>query len=102
MLRLEKIMNLLPVLRIVALLEGLSFILLLFVGVPMKYLGEDESIVKILGMPHGVLFVAYVVLALLVRADEKWNFKSTFLIILSSLLPFGTFWADFKYFRKKN
>ncbi len=95
-------MNLLPILRIVALFEGLSFILLLFVGVPLKYFGEDESIVKILGMPHGILFVAYVILALLVRSDEKWDLKSTFLILLSSILPFGTFWADFKFFRKRN
>lgn len=94
-------MNLLPILRIIAFLEGLSYILLLFVAVPMKYFGEDESLVKTLGMPHGVLFVAYVILALVVRTDEKWDFKSTFLILLSSILPFGTFWAEYKYFRKK-
>lgn len=94
-------MNLLPVLRIIAFLEGLSYILLLFVAVPLKHFGEDESLVKILGMPHGVLFVGYVILALLVRTDEKWDLKATFFILLSSILPFGTFWAEYKYFRKK-
>lgn len=94
-------MNFLPVLRIIAFLEGLSFALLLFVGVPLKYFGENEALVKMLGMPHGVLFMAYIVLVIVVRADEKWDLKSAFLILISSIIPFGTFWADRKFFRDK-
>ena len=48
--------------QIVCYLEGLSYILLLFIGVPLKYYGNNEILVKLLGMPHGILFVAYVVI----------------------------------------
>ena len=53
----------LNIFRIVALLEGVSYILLLFIATPIKYLLNDPQYVKLLGMPHGVLFVAYVALA---------------------------------------
>ena len=46
--------------RITALLEGVSYILLLFIAVPIKYLFDDPSYVKLLGMPHGILFIAYI------------------------------------------
>ncbi len=52
--------------KIVAFLEGLSYILLLFVAVPLKYMAGKEMLVKSLGMPHGLLFVGYVILAFLV------------------------------------
>tara|TARA_R110002072_G_scaffold129439_7_gene267906 strand:+ start:866 stop:1162 length:297 start_codon:yes stop_codon:yes gene_type:complete len=94
-------MNFLPILRVIALLEGLSYLALLFIGVPLKYFGENESLVKLLGMPHGILFVAYVVIALVVRVDEKWNFKNTLIILACSIIPLGTFWADYKFFRKQ-
>ena len=49
--------------RIVSRLEGISYILLLFIAVPIKYFLDNEFYVKILGMPHGLLFVAYIVLS---------------------------------------
>ncbi len=52
--------KLLPVFRITALLEGVSYLLLLFIAVPIKYLFEDPQYVKMLGMPHGILFMASV------------------------------------------
>lgn len=94
------VMNLLGLLRIIALLEGVSFIALLGVGMPLKYISENESIVKALGMPHGVLFVAYLAVVFLIREDQKWNIKTTLILVLASILPFGTFYADYKYFRK--
>ena len=51
--------------RIVGFLEGLSYLLLLFVAVPFKYFGDDESYVKMLGMPHGMLFIGFIILAFL-------------------------------------
>ncbi|MDA1009829.1 MAG: DUF3817 domain-containing protein, partial [Bacteroidetes bacterium] len=59
--------------RIIALLEGVSYILLLFIAVPLKYWGGDEQYVKLLGMPHGLLFVAYIFLAYLIKEDKKWG-----------------------------
>ena len=59
--------------RLITLLEGLSYILLLFIAVPIKYCGGDESYVKILGMPHGILFMLYLVLAFLLKDDYQLN-----------------------------
>ena len=85
--------------RIVALLEGLSYLFLIFIAMPIKYLAQNDSYVKLSGMPHGVLFVLYVLVALSIRHAKKWN-KTTFLIILlASLIPFGTFYVDHKYLR---
>ena len=48
--------------RVIAFLEGVSYILLLFIAVPLKYWGGEEKYVKILGMPHGLLFILYLIL----------------------------------------
>jgi integral membrane protein len=85
--------------RLITLLEGLSYILLLCIAVPLKYWGGDESWVKLLGMPHGLLFMAYIVLALLLREDYQWGIKETFIVLLASIVPFGTFYVDKKYLR---
>lgn len=85
--------------RIVALLEGVSYILLLFIAVPIKYLGNDPQYVKLLGMPHGLLFVAYIVLAIMLGFEFNWKGKTQRNILLASIIPFGTFIADRKYLR---
>lgn len=85
--------------RVVSILEGLSYILLLFIAVPIKYIGGDESYVKLLGMPHGLLFVAYIVLAYLIKDRMQWNSKTFWWILAASIIPFGTFYIDKKYLR---
>ena len=85
--------------RIVALLEGVSYLLLLFVAVPIKYLMDDPQYVKMLGMPHGMLFIGYVVLAFLMRSDYKWNSRQFLVVLIASVIPFGTFYVDKKYLR---
>ena len=86
--------------RLVALLEGVSYILLLFVAVPLKYWGGDEQWVKLLGMPHGLLFVSYVIFAFLIKENENWGMKDLGIVLLASILPFGTFYVDWKYLKK--
>ncbi len=86
--------------RIIALLEGVSYLLLLFVAVPIKYLGEDPQYVKMLGMPHGLLFIGYVILAFLLKSDYKWNSKQFMVVLIASVIPFGTFYIDKKYLKK--
>ena len=86
--------------RIVAFLEGVSYILLMSVGLYFKYQLADPSYVKLLGMPHGVLFISYFILAFLIKADEKWEEKDFGIILLASILPFGTFYIDREYLRK--
>jgi integral membrane protein len=89
--------NQLRLLKIVGWLEGISYLLLLFVAVPLKYAGENEILVKILGMPHGVLFVAYLVLGYLYGSEQKWSISLYIKLLLASLLPFGTIIFDKKY-----
>ncbi|MGJ5640840.1 DUF3817 domain-containing protein [Formosa sp. S-31] len=91
--------TLLKVLRIVGYLEGLSYSLLLFVAVPVKYILNDPQYVKLLGMPHGLLFVAYVVIAILIGLELKWSKKTMAFVLLAAVIPFGTFIADKKYFK---
>ena len=85
--------------RIIALLEGLSYILLLFVAVPVKYSLGDSSYVKLLGMPHGILFVAYLGFAFYFKQEQNWSIKTLTIIFLGSVIPFGTFYVDNKYFK---
>ena len=86
--------------RIVAFLEGVSYILLMSVGLYFKYQLEDPSYVKLLGMPHGLLFISYLILAFLIKDGEQWKNKDFGIILLASILPFGTFYIDQKYLQK--
>lgn len=85
--------------RIISFLEGVSYLLLLFVAVPLKYFGDNDSYVKMLGMPHGVLFIAYIILAFLLKPELKWNNKTFFIILIASIIPFGTFYIDRKFLK---
>lgn len=85
--------------RIISLLEGLSFILLLFIATPIKYLADNDSYVKMLGMPHGILFLIYIVFVIMLKHELKWKSKTFWIILGASLVPFGTFYIDKKYLR---
>ncbi|MDV7186255.1 DUF3817 domain-containing protein [Lutibacter sp. TH_r2] len=85
--------------RIVSVLEGVSYLLLLFIATPIKYLLDNELYVKMLGMPHGLLFITYVILAIMLKYEYKWESKKFFIILVASIIPFGTFYIDKKYFR---
>ena len=86
--------------RLITLLEGSSYLLLLFIAVPLKYLVGDESFVKLLGMPHGVLFILYIVFAFVFQKKMKWSLIKFLIILVASVVPFGTFYIDKKYLRK--
>lgn len=82
----------------VSFLEGVSYILLMFVGMPMKYIAGNDIMVKSVGMPHGILFMAYIIMALVIIRKLKLNGKTSFAILIASLIPFGTFYINKKYF----
>ena len=86
--------------RIIALLEGVSYILLMTVGLYFKYQLSDPTYVKLLGMPHGLLFVSYILFAFLIKENENWRIKDLGIVLLASILPFGTFYMDWKYLKK--
>lgn len=89
-------MSLLKIFRIIAFLEGLSYVLLLFIAVPLKYLNNDPSYVKMLGMPHGLLFMGYIALAIVLRTDNQWIKNNFFMVLMASVIPFGTFVVEKK------
>ena len=93
-------MKLLTVFRITAFLEGLSYILLLGVGVPLKYFQNNDAIVKAIGMPHGLLFIFYVFASYVIKQKLNWSIKTYAIIISAAVIPFGTFYTDLKYLRK--
>jgi integral membrane protein len=86
--------------RLVAFLEGCSY-LLLAVTMPLKYNLGMKLPNYIVGMAHGVLFILYVVLLVQVSALYKWSFKKMALSFIAALLPFGTFWAAKKLYPEK-
>ncbi len=85
--------------RIISFLEGVSYLLLLFIATPIKYFQDDESYVKMLGMPHGILFMLYIVLAIVIKKEMNWDNKTLGIVLVASILPFGTFYIDKKYLR---
>jgi integral membrane protein len=91
--------SLLNIFRLIAFLEGVSYILLLFIAVPIKYLNNDPQYVKLLGMPHGLLFIGYIVLAIIIGSHLKWNSKIMRAVLLASIIPFGTFYIDKTYLK---
>ena len=87
--------------RIIALLEGISYVLLLFIATPLKYFTGDEQYVKLLGMPHGILFILYVILAFMLKKELKWTTKIFTRILLAAIIPFGTFFIRKYYLNTK-
>lgn len=88
------------VFRISGWLEGLSYLLLLGVAMPIKYVWGDPSWVSVVGMAHGLLFVLYVGLAFVLYDRENWSVKKLGYAMLASFLPFGPFVFDAKVLDK--
>lgn len=85
--------------RLLAYAEGISFLVILFVTMPLKYMMEIPGPNMVFGLIHGMLFVLYVLALLQIRSELGWNMKKTFLAFIAAIIPFGTFWADKKLFR---
>ncbi|WP_269525699.1 DUF3817 domain-containing protein [Coraliomargarita parva] len=86
-------------LRAVGILEAISFLLLLGIAMPMKYVWGHPEAVRAVGMAHGLLWIAYVGLAGLGQLDYKWSVKTTAWLVVASLLPLGPLVADAKILR---
>jgi integral membrane protein len=80
--------------RWISILEGSSFILLIFFAMPLKYIFELPLAVKYIGWAHGVLFVLYILILFPVARILKWSLKKTFFGLIASILPFGPFIFD--------
>jgi integral membrane protein len=85
--------------RLVAFLEGVSYILLLFIATPIKYVLHEPKYVKLLGMPHGLLFIAYIIIACMYKAETNWTKSQFYSVLVASIIPLGTFYIDRKYLK---
>lgn len=87
-------MNALRTFRWIALIEGVSYLVLLFIAMPLKYLLDMPLAVRITGGVHGFLFVAFCAALLWVMLARGWPLLRAILAFVSSLVPFGTFVLD--------
>jgi integral membrane protein len=87
-------------LRVIGILEGISYLVLLGIAMPLKYIYDIPEAVKFTGWAHGVLFMAYIPAVFIARKTMNWGFAWTVLALKASLFPFGTFILD-KYLVKR-
>ncbi|WP_027003849.1 DUF3817 domain-containing protein [Hugenholtzia roseola] len=85
--------------RFVAIAEGISYLALFFVTMPLKYWAEMGLPNQIVGMAHGFLFILYVVMIFWVGLRCKWSFFRLLLALAASLLPFATFYVERKWLK---
>ncbi len=86
--------NPIPTLRWLALIEGVSFLVLLGVAMPLKYFADWPLGVRVVGLLHGVLFVAFGLALLQTMIVSRWTLSRGALIFSAALLPFGPFVVD--------
>lgn len=85
--------------KITAILEGISYLVLFanMLLIKPNHLDLYKTLLYPIGMAHGVLFIGYVVLAILLKYQLNWSFSKLGVILVASLLPFATFWVEKKY-----
>ncbi|WP_160715137.1 DUF3817 domain-containing protein [Chitinophaga solisilvae] len=84
-------------LRLLALLEGISLLVLVFIAVPAKHFAGNPDWVRAIGPVHGVLFLLFVFNALQAGIEQRWKFSQiTWKVIVACFIPFGTFYIDYK------
>jgi len=88
-------------LRMLAFFEGISLLVLIGIAVPLKYYMHDPSLVKAIGPVHGMLFLLFVINTISLGVAQHWSFKNlTWKVLLACIIPFGTFYIDWKILSK--
>ncbi len=80
--------------RFINKVEGYSFLILLFIAMPLKYMAGFPLATKIVGMLHGVLFVLFIYQLITSTLDVPFSKKETFIFFIASILPFGSFYTE--------
>ncbi len=80
--------------RIIGFIEGISYLVLLFIAMPMKYMMGIPMATKIVGMSHGILFIIFLILLMQAAQIHKFSAKDSIIFFVASLIPFGTFYTD--------
>jgi integral membrane protein len=86
-------------LRVIGLWEGISFLVLLGIAMPLKYFADWPLAVRVVGLAHGVLFVLYLVAAMQAAREHKWGWQRVGLVFAASVLPAGPFIVEAKILR---
>jgi integral membrane protein len=89
-------------LRFIGWWEAVSFLVLLGVAMPLKYLAGEPMAVRIVGMAHGILFMLYVLSAIQAALEYGWSWRRTALVLLASVIPAGPFLVDAKILREES
>lgn len=79
--------------RLISFIEGISYLLLVFIAMPLKYMFDYPMAVKVVGMAHGVLFILFFLALVMAMNKYKWKFLG-FQLFVYSLLPFGFILID--------
>lgn len=87
-------------LRMIGFWEGVSFLVLLGIAMPLKYFAGEPGAVRVVGMAHGILFMLYLWAAIQAALEHDWPWKRTMLVLVASLLPAGPFVVDAKLLRE--
>ena len=82
--------------RIIAWIVGVCLLALVLVGMPLKYLGDNDTVVAIVGPAHGFLFMVYLVLTFDLARRAGWPFLRMILVMAAGTIPFLSFWAERK------
>lgn len=82
--------------RIIAWVVGVGLLALVLVGMPLKYLGHNDTVVAIIGPIHGFLFMIYLVLTFDLARRAHWPFLRMILVMAAGTIPFLSFWAERK------
>ncbi|WP_344895760.1 DUF3817 domain-containing protein [Actinomadura meridiana] len=86
--------------RWVSIIEAVSFLVLLLVAMPLKYGADVPAAVQVMGPVHGVLFIGYVGLVLVVRAGLRWDVTRTALALAAGVLPVAPFFVEHYWARR--
>ena len=86
--------RLLLVYRVLAIVTGTGLVILTFVGLPLKYEFGRPGVVTVVGIAHGWLFMAYVVVTLLLAYSRRWSIHKVALVVLAGTVPVMTFFAE--------
>jgi integral membrane protein len=82
--------------RIIAWIVGVGLLVLVLVGMPLEYIGDNPTVVAIVGPIHGFLFMVYLVLVFDLSRRLNWSFKRMLLVMAAGTIPFFSFWAERK------
>jgi integral membrane protein len=83
--------------KIISTLEAISFLLLLGIAMPLKYIWDLPQMVQTVGMAHGVLFLLYIAGAVYISQKLNWTIKQLAIAVFCSILPFGPFYVEKNY-----